>query len=168
MDTTILYAASRRTTLGELVVVGSARGLRAIGLDDDGDALRAELAARCALGPDDALEGMADAIAELVEGRDARRAIPLDVAGSPFQRRVWDALCTIPRGAVTTYAAIARAIGAPAAVRAVGSACGQNPLAIVVPCHRVVRSDGGLGGYRWGLPRKAALLEREGARPAAL
>jgi AraC family transcriptional regulator of adaptative response/methylated-DNA-[protein]-cysteine methyltransferase len=78
-----------------------------------------------------------------------------------FQRRVWDALRRIPRGETRTYAEIAREVGAPAAVRAVGSACGANPVALAVPCHRAVRTDGGLGGYAWGLPRKAKLLALE-------
>ena len=86
-------------------------------------------------------------------------------AGTPFQRRVWTALRRIPRGTTVTYAALARRIGRPRAVRAVAAAVAANRLAVVVPCHRVVRSDGGLGGYRWGVARKRALLVREGAWP---
>jgi methylated-DNA-[protein]-cysteine S-methyltransferase len=89
--------------------------------------------------------------------------VPLDPRGTPFQRRVWDALRTIGFGRTSTYAAVAAAVGSPRAVRAVGAAVGRNPLAIVVPCHRVLGSDGALTGYAGGLPRKQALLELEGA-----
>jgi AraC family transcriptional regulator of adaptative response/methylated-DNA-[protein]-cysteine methyltransferase len=90
--------------------------------------------------------------------------VPLDIRGTVFQRRVWEALRRIPRGETRTYGEIAREIGAPAAVRAVGSACGANPVALVVPCHRAVRTDGGLGGYAWGLGVKKRLLEIEKRR----
>jgi AraC family transcriptional regulator of adaptative response/methylated-DNA-[protein]-cysteine methyltransferase len=90
--------------------------------------------------------------------------VPLDIRGTVFQRRVWEALRRIPRGETRTYGEIARQIGAPAAVRAVGSACGANPVALVVPCHRAVRTDGGLGGYAWGLGVKKRLLEIEKRR----
>jgi AraC family transcriptional regulator of adaptative response/methylated-DNA-[protein]-cysteine methyltransferase len=88
--------------------------------------------------------------------------VPLDLYGTAFQRRVWRELQNVPSDATTTYTALAAAIGAPAAVRAVANACASNPAAVAVPCHRVVRRDGGLGGYRWGLARKRALLAREG------
>jgi methylated-DNA-[protein]-cysteine S-methyltransferase len=94
--------------------------------------------------------------------------VALDAQGTAFQQRVWAALRTIGYGRVTTYAALAGAIGAPAAARAVGAAVGRNPVSIVVPCHRVLGHDGGLTGYAGGLARKRALLEREGAWPAAL
>jgi len=84
--------------------------------------------------------------------------------GSPLQLKVWEALLSIPYGATTTYAALARGAGAPAAVRAVASAVGDNPIAVLIPCHRVLRATGAFGGYRWGIPRKAALLAVEGAR----
>ena len=87
--------------------------------------------------------------------------MPVDIRGTLFQRRVWQALRRIPAGETRTYAQIAKSIGAPAAVRAVGSACGANPVALLVPCHRAVRTDGGLGGYAWGLERKMKLLELE-------
>jgi AraC family transcriptional regulator of adaptative response/methylated-DNA-[protein]-cysteine methyltransferase len=85
----------------------------------------------------------------------------LDIGGTPFQRRVWQALCDIPAGNTTTYTEIAQRIGQPGAVRAVASACAANVLAIAIPCHRVVRTDGGLAGYRWGIARKRALLAME-------
>ena len=90
-------------------------------------------------------------------------SVPLDPIGTEFQMRVWNALRRIPRGETRSYADIARAIGSPDAVRAVGAACGANPIALFIPCHRVVRSNGALGGYRWGLDLKRALLKRENA-----
>ena len=103
-------------------------------------------------------------ILAFLSGESSLARVPLDIRGTVFQRRVWEALRRIPRGETRTYAEIARAVGAPAAVRAVGSACGANPVALAVPCHRAVRSDGGLGGYAWGLPRKQLLLELEKRR----
>jgi AraC family transcriptional regulator, regulatory protein of adaptative response / methylated-DNA-[protein]-cysteine methyltransferase len=98
-----------------------------------------------------------------VETPGAELDLPLDVRGTAFQRRVWQALREIPAGSTTSYAELARRIGAPKSVRAVAQACAANPLAVAIPCHRVVRGDGGLSGYRWGVERKRALLEREGA-----
>jgi AraC family transcriptional regulator of adaptative response/methylated-DNA-[protein]-cysteine methyltransferase len=90
--------------------------------------------------------------------------LPLDLTGSVFQRRVWDALRQIPLGETASYLDIARQLGQPKAFRAVANACGANPLAVIVPCHRVLRQDGSLGGYRWGLERKRQLLDREAQR----
>lgn len=90
--------------------------------------------------------------------------LPLDLTGSVFQRRVWDALRQIPMGETASYLDIARQLGQPTAFRAVANACGANPLAVIVPCHRVLRQDGSLGGYRWGLERKRQLLDREAQR----
>jgi len=103
-------------------------------------------------------------ILAFIEGETSLARLPLDIRGTVFQRRVWDELRRIPRGETRTYAQIARAIGAPAAVRAVGSACGANPVALAVPCHRAVRTDGGMGGYAWGLQRKRKLLALEKKR----
>src|SRR5204863_8402785 len=94
-------------------------------------------------------------------GEDSAPQIPLDVRGTAFQRRVWSALQRIPRGTTLTYSEVAQRIGQPTAVRAVARACATNPAALVIPCHRVVRADDGLGGYRWGIARKGALLEQE-------
>jgi O-6-methylguanine DNA methyltransferase len=91
------------------------------------------------------------------------RGVSLAYTGTPFQHRVWQALQAIPKGQVSTYGELARDLGLPGGSRAVGSACGANPLALLIPCHRVIRSDGGLGGYRWGLPIKEQLLKAEGA-----
>jgi AraC family transcriptional regulator, regulatory protein of adaptative response / methylated-DNA-[protein]-cysteine methyltransferase len=87
--------------------------------------------------------------------------VPLDAQGDDFQRRVWRALGEIPAGATETYASVARRVGAPRAAKEVGEACAANPIAVAIPCHRVVRKDGALGGYRWGVVRKRALLARE-------
>jgi AraC family transcriptional regulator of adaptative response/methylated-DNA-[protein]-cysteine methyltransferase len=99
----------------------------------------------------------------LIDGDPLALELPLDIRSTAFQRRVWAALRAIPHGTVTTYAGLARSLGMPNGARAVGSACAANPVAIVLPCHRVVRGDGGLGGYRWGLERKHQLIERERA-----
>ncbi len=104
-----------------------------------------------------------EVVAGLIEAPARDPQLPLDIRGTAFQRRVWSALRAIPRGATASYADIAARIGAPASVRAVAGACAANPLAVVVPCHRVVRRDGGLSGYRWGIARKRALLQREAA-----
>jgi AraC family transcriptional regulator of adaptative response/methylated-DNA-[protein]-cysteine methyltransferase len=98
----------------------------------------------------------------LVEADEARGGLPLDLRGTAFQQRVWAALRAIPSGQTATYAEIAHQIGAPKATRAVAGACAANPVAVVIPCHRVLRSDGALSGYRWGVDRKRALLAREG------
>ena len=103
-------------------------------------------------------------VVQAVESPSAEIDLPLDVGGTAFQQRVWRALRKIPAGTTASYADIARRIDAPKSVRAVAQACGANTLAVVIPCHRVVRSDGALSGYRWGVTRKRALLDREAAR----
>lgn len=161
---TIRYATAA-SPVGRLLVAATDRGLCAVRLGDtDAEvmaALRSEFpravleAAPGELGPwiDDALARIA--------GEEPARLPPLDVQATDFQRRVWEALVAIPRGAVRTYGEVAAAIGRPRAVRAVARACATNPVAVVVPCHRVVAASGGLGGYRWGRERKEKLLERE-------
>jgi AraC family transcriptional regulator of adaptative response/methylated-DNA-[protein]-cysteine methyltransferase len=106
---------------------------------------------------------LATSVGAILGYLDGERALdlPLDVRATAFQRRVWEALRRIPYGSTRSYAQVARAIGHPTATRAVARACATNPAALVIPCHRVVRADGGLGGYRWGIERKRALLERE-------
>lgn len=152
-------------SLGRLLVAASARGVTAILIGDDDGALVAEL--RRAF-PNAELDAAPDAFASLVA--DVVRLVerpcdapdlPLDIRGTAFQHRVWQALAAIPVGETVTYADVARRIGAPRAVRAVARACAANTLAVAIPCHRVVRSDGGLSGYRWGIDRKRALLDRE-------
>jgi AraC family transcriptional regulator of adaptative response/methylated-DNA-[protein]-cysteine methyltransferase len=100
----------------------------------------------------------------LVEAPQVGLELPLDVRGTAFQQRVWQALREIPPGRTASYAEIAERIGQPKSVRAVAQACGANPLAVAIPCHRVVRRDGGLSGYRWGVERKRTLLQREGSQ----
>jgi AraC family transcriptional regulator of adaptative response/methylated-DNA-[protein]-cysteine methyltransferase len=168
-----LRACVRACSLGSVIVASTTRGICFAALDDDPAVLRAALHQRFAgaqVGPSDpALDAAADALVALIEGGRGPAfprapGIPLDLHGTPFQRKVWAALQEIPAGMTVTYTDIAKRIGTPRAVRAVGTACGQNPVSVVVPCHRVLRGDGSLGGYRWGLERKRALLDRERAR----
>ncbi|HEY0502382.1 MAG TPA: methylated-DNA--[protein]-cysteine S-methyltransferase [Lysobacter sp.] len=151
--------------LGQVLVARGECGLRAILLGDERNDLLAELQARF---PDvwrlEAPMELADTLREVagfIEAPQRGLHLPLDPHGSDFQQRVWRALCELPVGTTASYAQIARRIGAPRAVRAVATACAANPLAVAIPCHRVVRSDGALSGYRWGVARKRALLERE-------
>src|SRR5437773_9325020 len=113
------------------------------------------------IGDDDALAGLVARAVALVEAPGSGAELPLDVRGTAFQQRVWEVLRAIPAGSTVTYAELASRIGSPTATRAVAQACGANRLAVAIPCHRVVRTDGSLSGYRWGVERKQALLERE-------
>ncbi len=152
-------------SLGAILVAASNRGVRAIMLGDDSKTLARDAETRFPgarlAGEDAAFERMFFKVIAFVEGQTARPEFPINVQGTPFQRRVWQALREIPPGSTASYADIANRIGSPKAVRAVGRACGANPLAVLIPCHRAIRSDGGLGGYRWGLERKRFLLDRE-------
>ena len=157
--------AIRDCSLGLVLVATRGRGVCAILLGDHAKALKGELQARF---PDASLaEGTKDAIAlaaTVVEAIDAptrRVDLSLDVSGTPFQRKVWRALRRIPAGKTASYAEIARNVGSPKSVRAVARACAANALAVAIPCHRVVRSDGTLSGYRWGAERKRRLLDLE-------
>jgi AraC family transcriptional regulator of adaptative response/methylated-DNA-[protein]-cysteine methyltransferase len=163
-----IQAVVRRCSLGQLLVAATARGVCAVTFGDDPDALWTDLRRRFprarvrpGAGQDPGLRQLAARVVALVDAAGVAADIPLDLVGTAFQQRVWRALRDIPRGQTATYAEIARRIDAPRAVRAVGTACGANPVAVAVPCHRVVRADGALGGYRWGLRRKQALLARE-------
>jgi AraC family transcriptional regulator of adaptative response/methylated-DNA-[protein]-cysteine methyltransferase len=164
---TIQYAFAD-SSLGAVAVARSSRGICAILLADHPRELLSELrqnfpAARLA---EDA-EGLAPTLTRIVRFVETPAAgldLPLDVHGTEFQQRVWRALRKIPAGTTASYADIARRIDAPKSVRAVAQACGANTLALAIPCHRVVRSDGALSGYRWGVTRKRALLDREAAR----
>lgn len=161
-----IASAVASCALGLVLVAATERGICAILLGDDEETLRQDLGMRFPKA--EIVGGAADfaetvrAVVRLVETPGAAFALPLDIGGTAFQHRVWAALRRIPPGATASYAEIARAIGAPAAVRAVAMACGANRIAVAIPCHRVVRSDGALSGYRWGTARKAALLAREG------
>jgi AraC family transcriptional regulator of adaptative response/methylated-DNA-[protein]-cysteine methyltransferase len=152
-------------SLGSILVAKSDVGICAILLGDDPDALIRDLQDRfpqaSLVGGDAEFENLIAVVVGLVEAPAAGLDLPLDIRGTGFQRRVWQALRDIPAGATASYRDIARRIGAPKAIRAVAQACGANKLAVAIPCHRVVRFDGGLSGYRWGVERKRALLERE-------
>lgn len=155
-------------SLGAILVARSARGLCAISLGDDPDALARELQDRFPqarlIGDDPAFAALVARVVGFVEAPGVGLDLPLDVRGTAFQQRVWQALRDIPAGTTASYAEIAARIGAPKAVRAVAQACGANTLAVAIPCHRVVRQDGDVSGYRWGVQRKRALLEREAER----
>lgn len=166
----VLAVSFARSSLGVVVVAQSANGVAAAFIGDDRESVRRELEREF---PDaDVVEERASDAAPAA--RLARRIdsptsgdgtrFELDLRGTEFQRAVWHALREIPVGATATYAEIARRIGQPNAARGVAQACAANSIAILVPCHRVVRSDGGLSGYRWGVERKRALLERERGR----
>ncbi len=152
-----------RTPLGTALIAASESGLCSVKLGDDAAQLKRLLGeefAEAELAETKLPELKAQVLA-FIDGEAGLARVPLDIRGTVFQQRVWRALQRIPRGETRTYAQIARAIGAPRAVRAVGSACGANPVALAVPCHRAVRTDGGLGGYAWGLQRKQRLLRME-------
>ncbi|MCP1557982.1 UNVERIFIED_ORG: AraC family transcriptional regulator of adaptative response/methylated-DNA-[protein]-cysteine methyltransferase [Methylobacterium sp. SuP10 SLI 274] len=160
--------ATDACALGLVLVAATVRGVCAILLGDDADALRHDLTARfpkaaIVAGDADFAATVAEVV-RLVAAPGGTFDLPLDIGGTAFQQRVWQALRRIPVGTTATYAEIARAIGEPAAVRAVAMACGANALAVAIPCHRVVRSDGALSGYRWGTERKTALLAHEGVK----
>jgi AraC family transcriptional regulator of adaptative response/methylated-DNA-[protein]-cysteine methyltransferase len=164
--------AIARTSLGALLVAVTDRGVCAVTLGDNASSLEAALereypaATRARVtAPTSSLASWVEEIVSTIDsGRDSPN-VPLDIRASAFQWKVWRELQKIPRGETRSYSEIASAIGLPKAVRAVASACANNRVAVVVPCHRVVRLDGGLGGYRWGLERKKRLLEKERAIP---
>ena len=166
------------SALGRLLVAGTKRGICFAAMGESDRTLVAELRAdypRASIREaepnrrplDSSVGKWADAVVEYVAGRSAMPAPPMDIRGTPFQFSVWDQLRAIPAGQTRSYTEIARRIGRPRAVRAVGTANGANPVSIVIPCHRAIRASGHLGGYRWGLERKRRLLEMEaaGARP---
>lgn len=151
--------------LGRLLVAGTERGICQVKLGDAAGPLEAELReeyANADLSRDDGtLAQWTTAIVRHLEGQEPHLDLPTDVRATAFQRRVWDELKKIPRGETRSYSQLARAVGNPKATRAVARACATNPVAIVVPCHRVIREDGALGGYRWGIERKERLLKAE-------
>jgi len=154
-------------SLGAILVAQSQRGICAILLGDDPDRLVRELEDRFPkarlLGGDDGFEQLIAQVVGFIEAPALGLHLPLDVRGTAFQERVWQALREIPPGTTVSYAEIAQRIGSPKAVRAVAQACGANPIAVAIPCHRVVRRDGDISGYRWGVARKRELLQREAA-----
>jgi AraC family transcriptional regulator of adaptative response/methylated-DNA-[protein]-cysteine methyltransferase len=152
-------------SLGSILVASSQKGVCAISLGEDPDALVRDLQDRFPraelIGGDAEFEQLVAKVVSFVESPALGLDLPLDVRGTAFQQRVWQALRKIPAGTTVSYSEIAKRIGAPRAVRAVAQACAANTLAVAIPCHRVVRNDGGLSGYRWGVERKRALQQAE-------
>lgn len=152
-------------SLGKLLVAATSRGVCAVSLGDTDDTLLAELRveypAACLKRDDEAMRHWLEAVLCGIEERQPYLNLPLDVQGTPFQGRVWQELRAIPYGSTRSYSQVAQALDQPKAVRAVAQACANNRVALVIPCHRVVREDGSLGGYRWGIERKRALLAHE-------
>jgi AraC family transcriptional regulator of adaptative response/methylated-DNA-[protein]-cysteine methyltransferase len=152
-------------SLGAILVAKSERGVCAILMGDDPDALARDLQDRFPkarlIGGDRGFEDLVAKVVGFIEAPALGLDLPLDVRGTAFQQRVWQALRNVPAGSTASYTEIARRIGAPKSVRAVARACAANAIAVAIPCHRVVRNDGALSGYRWGVERKRALLARE-------
>lgn len=163
-NTRIRFAVGE-CSLGSILVAQSDRGICAIALGEDPDALMRDLQDRFAnaelIGGDAGFERLVAQVVGFIEAPRIGLDLPLDVRGTAFQQRVWQALREIPVGVTVSYGDIAKRIGAPQAVRAVAGACAANALAVAIPCHRVIKRDGALSGYRWGIERKRALLARE-------
>jgi methylated-DNA-[protein]-cysteine S-methyltransferase/AraC family transcriptional regulator of adaptative response/methylated-DNA-[protein]-cysteine methyltransferase len=157
--------ATAESTLGAVLVARGSRGICAIFIGLATEELTADLAAQFPKGAlvrhDGNLDGDLEKILRFIEAPAHGLDLEVDVRGTPFQRRVWDALCAIPTGRTVTYAALARRIGEPRATRAVANACAANAIALAIPCHRVIGSDGTPSGYRWGIERQRALIARE-------
>lgn len=161
---TLLWSV-RAVGVGDILAVASADGLCSVRIGSTATLeveMREEFTSAALIRDDDAMRDVMDALALLAAGRPSPR-LPLDVHGTAFQARVWHALREIPAGETRTYTQVAEEIGSPTSVRAVARACATNPVALTVPCHRVIRSDGSLAGYRWGLEVKSALLAAESA-----
>lgn len=154
-----------KSALGRVLVAATERGVSAVYLGDEESKLVAELREEYPraeiAGASDTFERWVKEVLLRIEGWPPHIELPLDLQATAFQRRVWKELQRIPRGRTRTYSQVARSLGQPKAVRAVARACATNPVSIVVPCHRVVRQDGALAGYRWGLSRKKQLLASE-------
>ncbi len=157
--------ATTSCPLGRLLVAATERGVCAVSLGDDDavlrNALRAEYPRAHVSRDDEALTGWLDSIVAHLAGQRQELDLPLDIRATAFQRRVWETLRRIPYGETRTYSEMAHELGSPAAARAVGQACASNPVSLLIPCHRAIRADGELGGYRWGVERKRSLLEKE-------
>lgn len=162
--------ATAKCSLGNVLVAATGRGISAVYVGDSASGLVSELRLEYPRAEISAASRQfrqwVQEVVRRVEGKPPRLDLPLDLLATAFQRRVWQELQRIPRGSTRTYTQVARALGAPNSVRAVARACATNPVSIVVPCHRVVRQDGSLAGYRWGLERKQALLDSERATPS--
>ncbi len=161
----VIRFALGQCSLGAILVAQSQRGICAILLGDDPEALLRDLQDQFPradlVGGDEGFEQLVAQVVGFIEAPSLGLNLPLDVRGTAFQERVWQALREIPSGVTVSYAEIAERIGAPKAVRAVAQACGANRIAVAIPCHRVVRRDGDISGYRWGVGRKRQLLRRE-------
>lgn len=166
-ETAVIKFAIGECSLGSILVAATDKGVCAILLGDDPEALARDLQDRFSraelIGGDVQFEALVAKVVGFVEQPGLGLDLPLDVRGTAFQQRVWQALREIPAGETAGYAQIAEKIGSPRAVRAVAQACAANAIAVAIPCHRVVRTDGALSGYRWGVERKRALLDREAA-----
>jgi AraC family transcriptional regulator of adaptative response/methylated-DNA-[protein]-cysteine methyltransferase len=169
---THIYYGLYESSLGRVLIAASSRGVCSIILGDSAAALTRDLEARFPnldRRRDDAKLAREFAqVAAFIDEPSRGLDLPLDVGGTEFQQRVWRALREIPAGTTVSYAEVARRIAAPKSFRAVAQACGANRIALAIPCHRVVRNDGGLSGYRWGVSRKRALLEKEVGKRALL
>ncbi len=160
---TIRYAMLD-TPLGRMLVAATVKGICRLTFDEDVADLKRRFPNATILPADTAMASLISGVMQAIETPQSAHQLPIDVAGTAFQEAVWKQLRKIPPGETRSYADIAAAIGEPGAVRAVGTANGSNPVAILVPCHRVIRSDGTLGGYAGGLDRKRKLLAAEGAK----
>jgi len=164
----VIRFAIAECSLGPILVASTEVGICAILMGDDPEALARDLQDRFPkaelIGADPGFDKVVAKVIGLVEAPEIGLDLPLDVRGTAFQQRVWQALREIPAGRTVSYAELAEMIGAPKGARAVAGACAANAIAVAIPCHRVVRNDGSISGYRWGVDRKAALLEREGSK----
>ena len=165
MPSRVIEFATVPSSLGDLLVAASEKGICLVRFADSGVDLEEELVRELPFAElrenPVSLKPWSDALVSYVDGHSTHLDVPLDVSGSRFERRVWAALRSIPRGETRTYSEVAEALGVAKGARAVGRACGSNPVAVAIPCHRVVAKSGELGGYRWGLARKRVLLQRE-------
>jgi AraC family transcriptional regulator of adaptative response/methylated-DNA-[protein]-cysteine methyltransferase len=164
MGMKIAYTIAK-SPLGKVLVGATEKGVSAVYLGDSNEklvsALREEYPRADLVPATENYERWVKEIVQRIDGQQPHMEVPLDLQATAFQRRVWQELQKIPRGSTRTYSQVAKAVGNPRAVRAVARACATNPVSIVVPCHRVVREDGKLAGYRWGLGRKEELLAKE-------
>jgi AraC family transcriptional regulator of adaptative response/methylated-DNA-[protein]-cysteine methyltransferase len=161
----VIHFAIRRCSLGLVLLATSENGVCCITLGDDADFLLEDLQSRFRRAEfadgDSDIEKLVAKVVEFVEAPRLGLDLPLDIRGTAFQQRVWQALREIPFGSTASYSEVAERIGSPKSVRAVAGACAANSIAVAIPCHRVLRTDGNLSGYRWGVARKRALLDRE-------
>jgi AraC family transcriptional regulator, regulatory protein of adaptative response / methylated-DNA-[protein]-cysteine methyltransferase len=161
----VIHFAIRDCSLGLMLVAFSGKGVCCLTLGDDADYLLEDLKKRFRnaefVEGDAGFEKVVGKVVGFVDAPERSFDLPLDIRGTAFQQRVWQALLEIPHGSTVSYGELAEKIGSPKSVRAVAGACGANSISIAIPCHRVVRADGGLSGYRWGVERKRALLDRE-------